>query len=30
VPVSGAKQWTEKGLTSALQMAVGVVIYGRY
>ena len=30
VPVSGAKEWTEKGLTSALQMAVGVVIYGRY
>jgi len=30
VPVSGAKQWTDKGLTSALQMAVGVVIYGRY
>ncbi len=30
VPVSSAKQWTEKGLTSALQMAVGVVIYGRY
>jgi len=30
VPVSGAKQWTEKGLTSVLQMAVGVVIYGRY
>ena len=30
VPVNGAKEWTEKGLTSALQMAVGVVIYGRY
>jgi len=30
VPVSSAKQWTEKGLTSVLQMAVGVVIYGRY
>ena len=30
IPVSAAKQWTEKGLTSALQMAVGVVIYGRY
>ena len=30
VPVSGAKQWTEKGLTSVMQMAVGVVIYGRY
>ncbi len=30
VPVSSAKQWTEKGLTSVLQMAVGVVIYGRF
>ena len=30
IPVSAAKQWTDKGLTSALQMAVGVVIYGRY
>jgi len=30
IPVSGAKTWTDKGLTSALQMAVGVVIYGRY
>jgi len=29
VPVSGAKQWSEKGITAALQMAVGVVIYGR-
>lgn len=29
VPVSGAKQWTDKAFTSALQMAVGVVIYGR-
>ena len=30
VPVNSAKEWTEKGITSALQMAVGVVIYGRY
>jgi polysaccharide biosynthesis/export protein len=30
IPVSGVKQWTEKGLTSVLQMAVGVVVYGRY
>ena len=30
IPVSSAKQWTDKGLTSALQMAVGLVIYGRY
>lgn len=30
VPVSGAKQWTEKGVTAALQMAVGVVIYGGF
>jgi|SRR5579862_2407064 len=29
VPVSGGKQWADKGLTSILQMAVGVVIYGR-
>jgi polysaccharide biosynthesis/export protein len=29
VPVSGAKQWADKGMTSILQMAVGVVIYGR-
>ena len=29
VPVSGGKEWTEKGVTSILQMAVGVVIYGR-
>jgi polysaccharide export outer membrane protein len=29
IPVSGAKQWTDKAFTSALQMAVGVVIYGR-
>ena len=30
VPVNGAKQWAEKGFSSVLQMAVGVVIYGRY
>ena len=29
VPVSGGKQFAEKGVTSILQMAVGVVIYGR-
>ncbi len=29
VPVSGAKNWSEKSLTAVLQMAVGVVIYGR-
>jgi len=29
VPVSGGKQFADKGLTSILQMAVGVVIYGR-
>jgi polysaccharide biosynthesis/export protein len=29
VPVSGSKQWADKGVTSVLQMAVGVVIYGR-
>jgi polysaccharide export outer membrane protein len=29
VPISGSKQWAEKGMTSILQMAVGVVIYGR-
>ena len=29
VPVSGTKEWAEKGVTSILQMAVGVVIYGR-
>ena len=29
VPVSGSKEWAEKGVTSILQMAVGVVIYGR-
>jgi polysaccharide export outer membrane protein len=30
VPVSGAKDWTSKGVTAALQMAVGMVIYGHY
>ena len=29
VPVSGTKEWADKGVTSILQMAVGVVIYGR-
>lgn len=29
VPVNGAKEWADKGVTSILQMAVGVVIYGR-
>jgi len=29
VPVSGGKEWAERGVTSILQMAVGVVIYGR-
>jgi len=30
VPLSGAKDWTNKGVTAALQMAVGMVIYGHY
>ena len=30
IPVSGAKEWTSKGLTSILQMAVGVVVYGPF
>ena len=30
VPVSGAKEWTNKGVTATLQMAVGMVIYGHY
>ena len=30
VPLSGAKNWTDKTMTAILQMAVGVVIYGRY
>ncbi len=29
IPVSGSKEWADKGVTSILQMAVGVVIYGR-
>lgn len=29
VPVSGAKQFADKGVTAILQTAVGVVIYGR-
>ena len=28
VPVSGSKQWAEKSITSIMQMAVGVVVYG--
>ena len=30
VPVSAAKDWTNKGVSAALQMAVGMVIYGHY
>ena len=30
VPVSAAKDWTSKGISAALQMAVGMVIYGHY
>lgn len=30
VPISGAKDWTNKGVSAALQMAVGMVIYGHY
>jgi len=30
VPMSGAKDWTNKGVSAALQMAVGMVIYGHY
>ncbi len=30
VPVNGAKEWASRSLNSILQMAVGVVIYGRY
>jgi polysaccharide export outer membrane protein len=30
VPLSGAKDWTSKGVSAALQMAVGMVIYGHY
>lgn len=29
VPVSGTKAWAERSVNSILQMAVGVVIYGR-
>ncbi len=29
-PVNGAKEWASRSLNSILQMAVGVVIYGRY
>ena len=30
VPVNSAKDWAIKGINSIMQMAVGVVIYGRY
>jgi len=30
VPLSEAKDWTNKGVSAALQMAVGMVIYGHY
>jgi polysaccharide biosynthesis/export protein len=30
VPISGAKDWTNKGVAAAMQMAVGMVIYGHY
>jgi polysaccharide export outer membrane protein len=30
VPINGAKDWASRGINSILQMAVGVVIYGRY
>jgi polysaccharide export outer membrane protein len=30
VPLSGAKDWTNKGVSAAMQMAVGMVIYGHY
>jgi polysaccharide export outer membrane protein len=30
VPLSGAKDWTNKGVSAAVQMAVGMVIYGHY
>ncbi len=30
VPLSAAKDWTNKGVTAAMQMAVGMVIYGHY
>jgi len=30
VPLNAAKDWANRGLNSALQMAVGAVIYGRY
>ncbi len=30
VPLSAAKDWTSKGVSAALQMAVGMVIYGHY
>ncbi len=30
VPMSGARNWTDKTMTAIIQMAVGVVVYGRY
>jgi polysaccharide export outer membrane protein len=30
VPLSAAKDWTNKGVSAAMQMAVGMVIYGHY
>lgn len=30
VPLNAAKDWANRGLNSIMQMAVGVVIYGRY
>ena len=30
VPISAAKDWTNKGVSAAMQMAVGMVIYGHY
>jgi len=30
VPLNAAKDWANRGINSILQMAVGVVIYGRY
>ncbi len=30
VPLNAAKDWANRGLNSVLQMAIGVVIYGRY
>ena len=30
VPLSAAKDWTNKSVSAAMQMAVGMVIYGHY